>query len=87
MKTPHREKRRLPRRWSNSPSELSFMEYQYIEALVVVGKFGHSRMDCGTCEICLSIDRLLSRISRNRVRIVMLAAADRLGLGGRDWRI
>ncbi len=80
MKTPHKE-RRLPQRWANSRQEFTLLEYQYIEAVMVCAKFGHNRASCrGDCEICASIDRLGTRISRNRLQPVMMAIADRLGI-------
>ncbi len=81
MKTPHKEKRRLPHRWADSRPEFSLSEYQFIEAAVVCAKFGHNRALCqGECEICTSMNRLRTRIGRHRLQSIMMAIADRLGL-------
>ncbi len=86
MKTPHKE-RRLPQRWSNSPPEFSFLEYQYIEAIVYCDSIGHNSRECagergfyGGCEMCTSINAMRALIGRHHLQAIMLAIADRLGL-------
>ncbi len=80
MKT-RKKKLRLPPRKIDKPPEFYMVEYQYIEALVIIQKFDHNSRECGVCELCTSVIRLRTRISRDRMQVVMRAANDRLGLG------
>ncbi len=83
MKSRHKEKRRLPSPSADKLPEFTLMEYQYIEAMVVVAKFRHDKWSCGGacfCEICASINAMRSRMHGNRLQAVMMGVADRLEL-------
>ena len=64
------------------PPVLVWNEEQLVGATLLTKQLGH-RVGClqRHCELCSSIYRLRSRVHPQRIRIVAIAIADRLGLG------